>query len=253
MASTTGKLGLFVRSCLQLGLFLLSTGVWGIVSLFTFPFPYRIRYRVITRWSHFNLWVLERVCGIRCEVRGLENIPSQAGVVMSKHQSTWEALALQRWFSPQTWVLKRELMWLPFFGWALALLEPIAINRKARAGAMRQVVKLGTRRLAQGRWLVVFPEGTRVEPGTRTRYQVGGAALAKSLGAHVVPVAHNAGRFWHPHRFIRKPGVVQVRIGPPIDTASRAAKEVLKEVERWIEAEMQTIEAGSAADGGESG
>jgi 1-acyl-sn-glycerol-3-phosphate acyltransferase len=233
--------GMWLRSGLQTVLMVGSALLFGGLGFLTLPLPYRWRYRFITGWTRFNLWVLEAICGMRCEVQGLENIPAQAGVVMAKHQSAWETLALQRWFSPQTWVLKRELLWVPFWGWGMAALEPIAINRAAAGSAMRQVVSQGAKRLEQGRWLVIFPEGTRVAPGERGRYQPGGAVLAQKLGATVVPVAHNAGEFWRRKSFLKRPGTIQVRIGPPIATAGRSAKEILREVEEWIEARMQEI------------
>lgn len=237
------RLSLWLRSLAQTVLMVGSGLFFGGLGFLTFPLPYRWRYRFITGWTHFNLWVLEQICGIRCEVQGLEHIPRETGIVMAKHQSTWETLALQRWFSPQTWVLKRELLWVPFWGWGMAALEPIAINRSARSNAMRQVVSKGAKRIAKGRWLVVFPEGTRVAPGERGRYQPGGAVLAQKLGVHIVPVAHNAGEFWGKGSFLKRPGTIQVRIGAPIATAERSAKEILREVEDWIEGQMQELAA----------
>ena len=231
-----------LRSIVQNIVFVVSLLVWAIAGQLTFPFPYRTRYRWITRWTHLNLWCLEVVCGIRCEVRGLENIPAEgAGIIMCKHQSTWETMALQRWFNPQTWVLKRELMRLPFFGWAMALLEPVAINRSARTEAVRQMVEEGEQRLRDGRWVVIFPEGTRVAPGEKSRYRIGGGVLAERTGAFVIPVAHNAGEYWGRNQFFKWPGVIQVRIGPPIDSKGKSAQEIVNAVEEWIEGQMKEI------------
>ena len=254
------QIDLFIRSLLQMMLYVGSTMIWAVVSLLSAPLPYRQRYWIITRWTHFNLWVVERLCRIRVEVQGLENIPaSGGGIVMAKHQSAWETLALQRWFTPQTWVLKRELLWLPrrmrvdqplwlpLFGWAISLLNPIAIDRGSAASALRQLCRQGAERLAEGRWVVVFPEGTRVPPGTRGQYQPGGAVLAERTGAVVVPVAHNAGRCWGRNSFIKRPGTIQVRIGPPIDPKGKRASEILRLVEEWIEAQMQEIDPPAAA------
>lgn len=238
-----------IRSALQLIVFVFSTIIWAPLSLLLLPAPYRWRYWFVTRWTHFNLWALERICRIRVDVRGLEHIPAQGGIVMAKHQSTWETMALQRWFSPQTWVLKRELLWIPFFGWALAILEPIAIDRGSIAAAIRQLCRQGAERLADGRWVVVFPEGTRVAPGERGRYHIGGAMLAERTQALVVPVAHDAGRCWRRRGFLKQPGTIRVRIGPPIDSRGKRATEIIALVEEWIESEMAEIdrEASSSA------
>lgn len=236
------QIDLFVRSLLQMTIYVVSTVVWALVSMLAAPLPYRHRYWLITRWTHFNLWVLERLCRIRVEVQGLEHIPAGGGVVMAKHQSAWETLALQRWFTPQTWVLKRELLRLPLFGWAIALLDPIAIDRGTAASALRQLSRQGAERLAEGRWVVVFPEGTRLPPGTRGQYHGGGAMLAERTGAVVVPVAHNAGHCWGRNSFLKHPGVIQVRIGPPIDPKGRRAGEIIRLVEEWIEAQMAEID-----------
>jgi len=237
-AETRGSLwrGLIFQAAM-----LASIAVWGLVSLAGFVLPYRRRYWLISRWCRFIWLLLERVAGIRYEVEGLEHIPQRPGVVLAKHQSTWETVNLVRWFHPQTWVLKRELTWLPLFGWALGLLEPIAIDRAAGRDAMRQVVEQGKARLADGRWVVVFPEGTRIPAGRRGRYRLGGAVLACEAGVPVIPVAHNAGEHW-PRRSLRlRPGMVRVRIGRPIPTAGRDAVEVLAEAQFWIEHQMPEL------------
>lgn len=234
--------GLWLRSAVQSVVFVVTVAVWAAVSLLSAPFPYRARYWFITRWTHFNLWWLELTCNLRCNVEGLENIPAEGGgIVMAKHQSTWETMALQRWFTPQTWVLKRELMRLPLFGWAIALLRPIAIDRAAGSEAVRQMATEGKKRLAEGVWLVVFPEGTRVAPGVRVRYRVGGGVLAAESGAPIIPVAHNAGEFWGRNKFLKYPGVIQVRIGPPINPKGKSPTEIVREVEDWIEGQMVKI------------
>ncbi|MDN5849290.1 MAG: 1-acyl-sn-glycerol-3-phosphate acyltransferase [Nitrococcus sp.] len=216
----------------------LSACLWAIPSLLTFPLPYGIRYWFITRWSLWTIWWLRMTNSVRWEVDGLENIPDQAGVVMSNHQSAWETLALQGWFKPQTWVLKRELMWLPFFGWALSLLQPIAINRETGRSAGRQVIEQGRARLAAGIWVVVFPEGTRMAAGQKGRYRLGGAVLACATGAKVVPIAHNAGEFWPRYGWRKRPGCIHVRIGKPIETQGLKPQQLLAQVQAWIEAQM---------------
>jgi 1-acyl-sn-glycerol-3-phosphate acyltransferase len=220
-----------------------ATLVFGLLSPLTCVLPYRLRYRFITRWTHFNLWCLEKICQLRYEVKGLENIPVRNAIILCKHQSAWETLALQQIFPPQVWVLKRELLWIPLLGWGLAMLEPIAIDRKAGRRALQQLIKQGTRRLAAGRWVVIFPEGTRVAPGARGRYAIGGAMLAEHSGHAVVPVAHNAGEFWPRNGFIKRPGVIQVVIGPVIESKGRCAAEINALAETWIEEKSKDLGA----------
>ncbi len=214
---------------------------WAIISLPSFPLPLRWRYYWITRWCQITTWLIRYIGGVRVAVTGLENIPSTAGVVLAKHQSAWETLNLLPWFYPQSWVLKRELLKIPVFGWGLGRLDPIAINRGAGREALRQVIDQGCQKLAAGRWVVVFPEGTRVAPGERGRYQQGGALLACRAGVAVTPVAHNAGEHW-PRRGLRiYPGTIQVVIGPVIETEGRAPAEVIQLTEDWIETQMAAL------------
>ncbi len=211
-------------------------------AFLTFPLPLPTRYRLVSQWAHFNLWWLEKTCGLGFVVEGAEHIPATPAIVMSKHQSAWETFALQALFRPQTWVLKRELLWIPLFGWGLKLLEPIAIDRRAGRRAMEQVIAQGVDRLARGVWVVIFPEGTRTAPGQRGRYHAGGALLAERSGSQVLPVAHNAGHFW-PRRSVRKyPGTIRIVVGPPIPAAGRRAAEILADVEAWIEGTMAHIQ-----------
>ena len=162
---------------------------------------------------------------------------------MSKHQSTWETLALTQIFPPIVWVLKRELLWVPFFGWGLAMLDPIAIDRGAGRRAIKQIIAQGRKRLAKGRWIVLFPEGTRMPPGEKGRYHAGGGILARETDAPVVPVAHNAGEFWAKRHFIKRPGTVRMVIGPPIEIDGRSSGDITQQVEDWIETTMERITA----------
>lgn len=214
------------------------------LGLFVLPLPFLWRYRFITQWTRFNLWWLSVACGVRYAVEGRENIPSGPAVVLCKHESAFETLALQFVFPPQVWLLKRELLWIPFFGWGLALLEPIAIDRKAGRQALRRLMEVGTRRLREGRWVVIFPEGTRVVPGERGRYAPGGALLAHHAGFPVVPVAHNAGDHWPKRGFLKRPGVVRIAVGPVIDTRGLPAQEINRRAEAWIEAKTAELHHG---------
>jgi 1-acyl-sn-glycerol-3-phosphate acyltransferase len=162
-------------------------------------------------------------------------------VILAKHQSAWETMAFQLIFPPQVHVLKRELLWIPFFGWGLALMSPIAIDRSKGIAALRSIARRGRERLQQGFWVVVFPEGTRVAPGERRAYQLGGAWLAAASGAPVVPVAHNAGLLWPRNAFLKRRGTVTVRIGPMIDSANRDPKTINALAESWIEEQQKTL------------
>jgi len=174
-------------------------------------------------------------------VIGRENLPDRPAVILSKHQSTWETLAFQVIFPPQVLVLKRELLWIPFFGWGLALASPIAIDRASGARALKRMAELGRERLAQGFWIAIFPEGTRVKPGERGKYHEGGAWLAVQCGALVVPVAHNAGLLWGRNAFLKRPGTVIVEIGTPIDSRAHTSESLNRLVEKWIEDRMASL------------
>jgi 1-acyl-sn-glycerol-3-phosphate acyltransferase len=231
----------FLRSALYALFQILITPPYAITALLTFPLAPMTRYRIITGWTRIMLRLAERICGIRYRVLGAERVPQRPAIILSKHQSAWETMALQEIFPPQVWVLKRELLFVPFVGWALAMLSPIAIDRGAGRKALKQTLEQGRRRLAQGFWVVVFPEGTRVAPGTKKKYQVGGAWLAVHTGAPVVPVAHNAGELWGRNAFLKRPGTVTVSIGEPIDPSGLSAQALNDRVEAWIESEMVRI------------
>ncbi len=232
---------LFLRSLVFAIAMGASTLVFVPLTILTFPLPFLWRYHLTKHWALFNLWVLKTVCGLRYRLEGAQHIPDENGIIFCKHQSAWETLALQRIFPPQVWVLKRELLWVPLFGWALALMEPIAIDRKAARRALRRIVEQGKERLSRGRWVVIFPEGTRVAPGAQKRYAMGGALLAQRSGYPVVPVAHNAGEFWPRRGFIKRPGTIRVVIGPPIETKGKSAAEINELARVWIEAAMDRI------------
>jgi 1-acyl-sn-glycerol-3-phosphate acyltransferase len=205
--------------------------------------PYRARYRWFSVWSLSIVWLARVCCGVQWRVEGLEHIPEQPGIVMSKHQSAWETLALQAWFRPQTWVLKRKLMWIPFLGWELRILKPIAINRTSVRESMREIIRQGSRKVADGRWVIIFPEGTRVAPGKTVRFRRGGAVLATETGASITPIAHNAGEFWPRNSFVKYPGTITVRIGRPIASVGRNPEELLDVVQEWIETNSKDVSA----------
>jgi 1-acyl-sn-glycerol-3-phosphate acyltransferase len=232
---------IFLRSLVFAIAQALITPLYSIVALATFPLPRLARYRIISGWSHVMIWLAKAVLGIDYRVVGKENLPKSPAVILSKHQSTWETLAFQVIFPPQVLVLKRELLWIPFFGWGLALTSPIAIDRSSGARALKRMAVLGRERLAQGFWIAIFPEGTRVKPGERGKYHEGGAWLAVQCGALVVPVAHNAGLLWGRNAFLKRPGTVTVEIGTPIDSRPHTPESLNKLVEKWIEDRMATL------------
>ena len=238
---------LLIRSSLfALGMWL-SLLVIAPLGMLSWPLPFESRFRIISQWARFNVWWLEKCCGVHYRINGREHIPAGNGIVLCKHQSTWETLILQQVFPAQVWLLKRELLWVPLFGWALALLEPIAIDRHAGRKAIRQLIDQGMKKLQAGRWVIIYPEGTRTAPGTKGHYAPGGAMLAERSGYPVIPIAHNAGEFWPRRGFIKHPGTISMVIGPAIETRGRKAQDINAEVESWIEGQMERI-TGSSPD-----
>ena len=236
-----------LRSIIFTGIMILSVPFYALPGMLVIPLPFPYRYGYFRRWAAMMIWLLGVVCNLKFEIKGQENIPQGAAIIFAKHQSAWETLALQQIFPPQVWVVKRELFWVPFFGWALMALGSVGINRKAGRVAIRQIVDQGIRRLKQGRWIVIFPEGTRVAPGVRKRYGIGGAVLAEESGYPVVPVAHNAGEFWPRRGLLKKPGTIKVVIGEPIETKGRSAEEINKLAEHWIENTVAEISTANNA------
>ncbi|MEQ8288872.1 MAG: lysophospholipid acyltransferase family protein [Gammaproteobacteria bacterium] len=232
---------LFIRSLFFYLGQTISTLVFVPICLLAYPLSFHARYYIVTRWTVFNLWWLELCCGVHYRIEGRENIPQQPGIVMCKHQSAWETLALQLLFVPQVWILKRELLQIPIYGWGLASMQPIAIERSSAIKSFRQIVEQGCERLKKDLWVIIFPEGTRVAPGSRQKYLPGGGLLAEKSGAMITPVAHNAGYLWPRNSFIKQPGTITMVIGPVIDPAGKSASEITREVEQWIEKTVQTL------------
>jgi len=223
-----------LRSTIFLLLQITSALLFTPVALACLALPSLPRARVIGGWARFNIWTLRRVCGITCEVTGIEHLPAGPAVIISNHQSAWETLFFQLVFPPQSYILKAQLLWIPLFGWGLAANRPVAINRARKVRALEQLLRQGAARLDEGRWLVVFPEGTRRPPGAPGKFQAGGALVAAKTGAPIVPVAHNAGLFWPKQAFLKKPGVIRMRIGEAIDSEGQDARELNARAQRWI-------------------
>lgn len=239
---------IYFRSALFAIGYTLFTTVYGIFSLPLFFAPPLTRHRIIISWTHCIIWWAKVTCGIKYQVIGKEKLNSvaQPWVVLSKHQSAWETFFLQGLFWPASTVLKKELLKIPGFGWGLASLQPIAIDRSNPREALKQVKKQGLERLAGSINLILFPEGTRVPIGERVKYARSGADIAKAHGAAIVPVCHNAGACWgvRGSKFLKQAGMVTVVIGDPIDSVGCDTKKVIAEIEEWVEATLDDIVAG---------
>lgn len=232
-----------IRALLFFGWQLLVTPIYAAVMLATFWLPRIPRHRIAAHWCRAVAYGARWICGIRWRVEGLENIPSTPHVVMAKHSSTWETLTLGIYLPPLAFVAKKELLRVPFFGWGFALASPITIDRKAGTDAMQQIAKQGRERFRQGFWIVVYPEGTRIRAGTRSKYKTGGARLAVKLGVPILPVAHNAGWLWPKGVLGKRAGEITMVFGKPIPTQGRDPGELTTEIEQWIENEVARLGA----------
>lgn len=232
---------MLARSLLFTVLMFLSVALWSIVVVCGRLLGYPVAYALIVRWADWILRLCEKICGLRYVVEGIENLPVENSIVLLKHSSAYETIAQWVLFPRQTWVLKREVLWTPFLGWAVAGVRPIAINRQAGKRAVEQVIAQGRQRLAEGLWVMIFPEGTRMAPGQTRKYGVSGALLALEAGKLLVPVAHNAGDYWPRRGWLKRPGQVIFRIGKAVDPSGREPREVNAEIQEWIEAEVAAM------------
>jgi 1-acyl-sn-glycerol-3-phosphate acyltransferase len=219
--------------------------IFFVITCALLPFP--LRYRLVRIWSIVLLKALKWTCQLDYQVEGRENLPPGNHVAMWKHSSSWETIAMGLVFPQQVWVLKRELLWIPVVGWAIQQMHAIAINRKGGKSAVTQVVEQGKTRIAEGSWVMVYPEGTRMPAGQTRRYGVSGVLLASGTGRMLVPVAHNSGFFWPRRGLLKKPGRIRVVIGPPIQAAGRDVREVNQEVQDWIEQTVKQLQQDSNA------
>ncbi|WP_424194341.1 lysophospholipid acyltransferase family protein [Ampullimonas aquatilis] len=236
---------LFIRSLI---FFLFQTTLTivmgGPLLLLTVPFSPLWRYRLIMRpWCKLIIKSARLICGIKYEFKGMENLPDAPAVLLSKHQSAWETIALPAMMPrPLCFVFKRELLRIPFFGWSIGLMKMIHIDRNKGSKAFAEVVQQGKDRLAEGRWIIMFPEGTRIARGKTGKYKSGGARLAKDTNVPVIPIALSAARCWPKNSFIKYPGTITVSIGQPISPVDLTTDELNTQVENWIENEMHQID-----------
>lgn len=233
---------------------------WGIACLVLSIFVRGRRlYWFTMRWLRMAIWGAKVICGVKYRVHGMEHLPTaaqrhQAVVLAAKHQSTWETFAFPTLMPhPLAYVFKRELLYIPFFGWAMGRLDMIHIDRSKRAEAWNKVAAQGRRLAEQGIWVIMFPEGTRTPRGSQGVYKSGASRLAIATGVPIVPIAASSAKCWPRKSFLLRPGVIDVSIGPPIESAGRESDELMREVEAWIEAEMRRLDPEAYADGSPSG
>lgn len=236
---------LVLRSVLFLLVLPIPTVVWAFACFLFAPLPYATRYWLTARWNVFVIGTARVLCGIRYRIIGLENLPDGPAILLSKHQSAWETIFFMCVMPrPVVFVFKKELLYIPFFGWGLALLRMIPIDRSKGRDAFAQVLEHGRKRLNEGRWIVMFPEGTRIPVGQRGRYKGGGTRLAVETATPIVPIALNSGECWPKNSFVKKPGLITVSIGKPISPEGRTPADLIEQVEHWIESEMRVISPG---------
>jgi 1-acyl-sn-glycerol-3-phosphate acyltransferase len=221
---------------------IVSFPIIGMLILLSILLPFSVRYWLSKLWVQSLLWAAKVCCGITHEIEGLENLPKdRPAIVLSKHQSAWETVAFRVFLPVHTTLLKRSLLWIPFGGWALATLKPIAIDRENQRAALKLLMEQGSSALQEGLWVVVFPEGTRTAPGENKKFSAGGAMLAHKTGYPVIPLALNAGEVWPRYSFLKYPGVIKVKIGPVIETEGKKAKEINDQAEAWVAQAMTEI------------
>lgn len=237
-----------LRSALFLAVLSISIILFASLILLTVPVSVTGRIRLVNGWVAFFNWWLRVACGLDYRVSGLDRLPAGPALIFARHSSAWETLAFQRLFPPYAWIIKRELLWLPFFGWGLAMLHPIAIDRSRGRDAVEQIARQGCERLEQGLWVMCFPETTRMPPGQRRRFGMGGAVLASRSGCPVVPVAHNAGIYWRRRGFFKHPGTIDVIVGPAIETEGLTPEQINARAKEWIDATTDRLER-EAAEG----
>lgn len=234
---------LFLRSLL---VSILSIGIlipYAFVCILSAPFlSLKYRFKLVTSYIMNVIWLLKVICHVNYIIEGKENIPKdRAGIILCKHQSTWETFFLPSLFNEPAIILKRELLWVPFFGWGLITVDPIAINRSKGSNAMEQIISKGRKCLEAGRWIMIFPEGTRIPVGKVGNYRLGGTRLAVATGYPVIPIAHNAGLYWPRRKFIKQPGTVRMVIGPLMEPTNKTPEQLMEEVKTWIETTVLKI------------
>ncbi len=231
-----------IRALLHQAFLVITVIPYALCCLLWAPLPLKLRYRLTVGWPRLVMWANRVFLGITYQIKGEHNLPDGPAIILSKHQSAWETLFFPVYMPRDVcYVYKKELHYIPFFGWGLALLSMIPIDRSKGRDAFEQVVRGGQQCLEDGRWPILFPEGTRVPVGQAGRYKLGGARLAVRTGAPVIPVAHNAGELWPRRAFIKRPGTITVSIGPAIHPDGLTAEQLNTQVRDWFETEMRAL------------
>lgn len=225
---------IYVRSVLFYLGEALSAIPFFLIAAIALPMPPKTRSWMIAGWAKFVTWWLNVTCGLKHEIVGMENVPEQPCVFACNHQSTWETITTQTFLPALAWVLKKELFRIPFFGWGLWATRPIAIDRQDRDSARQQVVRQGQKKIKEGRHVLIFPEGTRTAYGSVGFYKKGAAMLARAANTDIVPIAHNAGKYWQRNSLWIKPGVIQCVIGPKISIEGKSDAQITEEIKTWI-------------------
>jgi 1-acyl-sn-glycerol-3-phosphate acyltransferase len=236
------NIGIYLGSAAFLLASIIVTVMIAPIILVAAIFPFPVRYSCARAWAGAVLKIAELCCGIRYEVEGLEQLNADsAAIVLSNHQSAWETIAFRYLLPPQTSLFKQSLLWIPFWGWAMATLKPIAIDRNNKHAALRKLISHGTEALKQGLWIVVFPEGTRMPVSKMGEFSAGGAMLAQKSGYPVIPIAHDAGKCWPRYSFLKYPGTIKIKIGAPIASKGRKTSDINKEAEDWVAQALREI------------
>lgn len=238
----TNNIRIYLGSAVFLAGSIVATVFFSPLVIMCTIFPFNVRYAIGRGWAQSVLKLAEVCCGVTYEVEGLEHInTSGAVIVLSNHQSAWETLAFRCFLPPQTSLFKQSLLWVPFWGWAMATLKPIAIDRNNKTAALRKLISQGTEALKEGLWVIVFPEGTRMPADQLGMFGAGGAMLAQKSGYPVLPVALNAGKYWPRYSFIKYPGTIKVKIGPLIESKGRKAAEINEDAKDWVFQAMREL------------
>ena len=230
-----------LRSLIYTVMLFLTTAFFAIVVIVFMWLPPARLYAVPRTWARLNLWLLKTLCGLDYRIEGAEHLPDVPFISMWKHSSTWETIAQMLLVPRASWLLKREILWVPLLGWAIARFKPIAIDRKAGGTAVNQVVTQGRERLSEGLGVIIYPEGTRVAPGETRKFGMSGALLASQSGAPLVPIAHDSGYYWRRRGLLKRPGTIRVVIGPPLDPRGLEPREITERAKEWVDSTVAEL------------
>jgi len=230
-----------LRSLIYTAMLFLTTAFFAVLVILLMWLPPARLYVIPRTWARTNLWLLKTLCGLDYRIEGAEHLPDVPFISMWKHSSTWETIAQMLLVPRAAWLLKREILWVPLLGWAIARFRPIAIDRKAGGTAVNQVVTQGRERLSAGLGVIIYPEGTRVAPGETRRFGMSGALLASQSGAPLVPIAHDSGYYWRRRGLLKRAGTIRVIIGPPVDPRGLEPREINERTKHWVDSTVAEL------------